>query len=181
MLSRFFILRPKFAFVISIVLTLIGLISIKTMPVSEYPDITPPMINVIAIYPGASAETIEEIVAKPIEAEINGAEGMLYMNGRAANDGTYMLQITFDIGTNLDLAQVDIQNRVTRASRSLPRIVNDFGVMVNKAAPDFLKAIAVVSPNGTFDQQYVNYWTEINLIEDLQKIGGVSDVITPFN
>ncbi|WP_295893810.1 efflux RND transporter permease subunit [uncultured Vibrio sp.] len=177
MLSRFFILRPKFAFVISIVLTLIGLISIKTMPVSEYPDITPPMINVIAIYPGASAETIEEIVAKPIEAEINGAEGMLYMNGRAANDGTYMLQITFDIGTNLDLAQVDIQNRVTRASRSLPRIVNDFGVMVNKAAPDFLKAIAVVSPNGTFDQQYVNNWTEINLIEDLQKIDGVSDAV----
>lgn len=177
MLSRFFILRPKFAFVISIVLTLIGLISIKTMPISEYPDITPPMINVIAVYPGASADTIEEIVAKPIEAEINGAENMLYMSGRSANDGTYMLQITFEIGTNLDLAQVDIQNRVNNAAKSLPRIVNDFGIRVNKAAPDFLKAVAVVSPQGTYDVQYLNNWTELNIIEKLTQIDGVSDAI----
>ncbi|WP_087026149.1 efflux RND transporter permease subunit [Thaumasiovibrio subtropicus] len=177
MLSRFFINRPKFAFVISIVLTLVGMISIKTMPVSEYPDITPPMINVIAIYPGASAETISEIVAKPIEAEVNGVENMMYMSGRAANDGTYMLQITFEIGTDLDQAQVNVQNRVTRAQMSLPQIVNQFGVRVNKAAPDFLMAIATTSPNGTYDAAYLNNWTDINIIEGMTRIDGVSDSV----
>ncbi|KKD58795.1 RND transporter [Grimontia sp. AD028] len=177
MLSKFFISRPKFAFVISIVMMLVGLISIKTMPVSEYPDITPPMINVIAVYPGASAETIEEVVAKPIEAEINGVDNMLYMSGRAANDGTYMLQVTFEIGTDLDQAQVMVQNRVATASRSLPDIVNQFGVRVNKAAPDFLMAVAVSSPNGTFDETFLNNWTEINLIDELTRIGGVSEAV----
>ncbi|MGC9461482.1 efflux RND transporter permease subunit, partial [Vibrio genomosp. F10] len=160
MLSRFFIFRPKFAFVISIVLTLIGAIAIKLMPISEYPEITPPVINVVALYPGASAETIEQVIAAPIEKEVNGVDKMLYMDSRAANDGTYILKVTFEIGTDPDMAQVNVQNRVAAALSALPPIVNNLGVRVKKASSDTLMAIAIHSPNGSYDRQYLDNWID---------------------
>ncbi|PMH37537.1 RND transporter [Vibrio sp. 10N.286.49.B3] len=176
MLSRFFIFRPKFALVISIVLTLIGAIAIKLMPVSEYPDITPPVINVVALYPGASAETIEQIIATPIEKEVNGVDNMLYMDSRSANDGTYILKVTFDIGTDPDMAQVNVQNRVAAALSALPPIVNNLGVRVKKASSDTLMAIAIHSPEGTYDRQYLDNWMALSLADSLSRVEGVGDL-----
>ncbi|KOE87236.1 RND transporter [Vibrio alginolyticus] len=176
MLSRFFIFRPKFALVISIVLTLIGAIAIKLMPISEYPSITPPVINVVALYPGASAETIEQVIAAPIEKEVNGVDKMLYMDSRAANDGTYILKVTFEIGTDPDMAQVNVQNRVASALSALPPIVNNLGVRVKKAASDTLMAIAIHSPEGTYDRQYLDNWMSMNLADRLSRVAGVGDM-----
>ena len=175
MLSRFFIHRPKFAFVISIVLALIGAVAIKLMPVSDYPEITPPVINVVAMYPGASAETIENVVGAAIEAEVNGVDDMLYMDSRAANDGSYRLQVTFNIGTDPDMAQVNVQNRVSAALPLLPAVVNNMGVRVFKASSDTLMALAVYSPNETYDETHLNSWVEINLQDRLTRIPGVGD------
>ncbi|GAA4893709.1 efflux RND transporter permease subunit [Ferrimonas pelagia] len=176
MLARFFINRPKFAFVISIVLALLGAIAIKLMPISEYPRIAPPVINVVAIYPGASAQTIEEVVASTIENEVNGVDNMLYMDSRAANDGTYRLQVVFEIGTDPDMAQVNVQNRVSTALRTLPPIVNEMGVRVRKASTDTLMAISLYSPNQTYDELYLNNWTEINLLDQISRLNGVGDI-----
>ncbi|GAL20149.1 RND efflux system inner membrane transporter CmeB [Vibrio maritimus] len=175
MLSKFFIYRPKFAFVISIVLALIGAVAIKMMPVSDYPDITPPVINVVAVYPGASAETIESVVGAAIEAEVNGVDDMLYMDSRAANDGSYRLQVTFNIGTDPDMAQVNVQNRVSAALPLLPAVVNSMGVQVFKASSDTLMALAVHSPNDTYSETHLNTWVEINLQDRLARIPGVGD------
>lgn len=175
MFSKFFIYRPKFAFVISIVLVLIGAVAIKMMPVSDYPDITPPVINVVAVYPGASAETIESVVGAAIEAEVNGVDDMLYMDSRAANDGSYRLQVTFNIGTDPDMAQVNVQNRVSAALPLLPSVVNSMGVQVFKASSDTLMALAVHSPNDTYSETHLNTWVEINLQDRLARIPGVGD------
>lgn len=175
MLSRFFILRPKFALVISLVLTIIGSIAIKMMPVAEYPELTPPVVQVLAIYPGASAETIDRVVAAPIEKEVNGVENMLYMDSRSANDGSYMLRVTFDIGTDPDMAQVNVQNRVSAALSSLPPIVNTLGVRVKKSSSDLLLGIAIHSPNGTYDRQYLDNWMDSYLIDRLTRVPGVGD------
>ncbi|MGL6259524.1 efflux RND transporter permease subunit [Vibrio sp. WXL210] len=175
MLSKFFIYRPKFAFVISIVLALIGAVAIKLMPVSDYPDITPPVINVVAMYPGASAETIESVVGAAIEAEVNGVDDMLYMDSRSANDGSYRLQVTFNIGTDPDMAQVNVQNRVSAALPLLPGVVNNMGVRVFKASSDTLMALAIHSPEGTYSETHLNTWVEINLQDRLARIPGVGD------
>ncbi|MGR5222456.1 efflux RND transporter permease subunit [Vibrio parahaemolyticus] len=175
MLSQFFINRPKFAFVISIILAFLGSIAIKQMPVSDYPDITPPVINVVAVYPGASAETIETVVGSAIEAEVNGVDDMLYMDSRSSNDGSYRLQVTFNIGTDPDMAQVNVQNRVSAALSSLPSVVNEMGVRVFKASSDTLMALAVYSPNNTFDETHLNTWVEVNLQDRLARIPGVGD------
>ncbi|WP_087022730.1 efflux RND transporter permease subunit [Thaumasiovibrio subtropicus] len=175
MLSRFFIHRPKFAFVIAIVMALIGAIAIKMMPVSDYPDITPPVINVIAVYPGADAETIEGVVASAIESEVNGVDGMLYMDSRSANDGSYRLQVTFEIGTDADMAQVNVQNRIAAALPALPAIVNNMGVRVFQASSDILLALAVYSPEETYTETHINSWVELNLLDRLVRIPGVGE------
>lgn len=121
MLSRFFIQRPKFALVISIILTLAGAMSLLVLPVSEYPEISPPSVNVTAYYTGASAEVVEQAIADPIETSVNGVEDMIYMSSKSANDGSYSLNVTFDIGTDPDMAQVNVQNRVTQIESKLPQ------------------------------------------------------------
>jgi len=128
MFSRFFIERPIFASVISIVIVIAGLVTLGTLPITQYPEITPPTVQVSAIYPGANARVVAETVAAPIEQEVNGVEGMIYMSSRSANNGSYTLTVTFEIGTNLDMAQVLVQNRVKLAEPNLPEGAKRQGV-----------------------------------------------------
>ncbi|WP_028025094.1 efflux RND transporter permease subunit [Enterovibrio calviensis] len=174
MLSQFFISRPKFAFVISIFLTLIGLIAIKTMPISEYPSITPPQVRVVAFMPGASAETVKEVIGNPIETEVNGVEGMVYMQSRSSNDGRYFLNITFENGIDADMAMVNVSNRVATAENLLPFEVRARGVRIRKASPDDLMAIAFYSPQGTMDELALNSWVEANFMERLARVPGLA-------
>ncbi len=132
MLARFFIDRPVFAWVISIVIVLIGLMAVISLPIAQYPDITPPTIQVACVYPGANAQVVADTVAAPIEQQINGVENMMYMSSQSNNDGSYSLTITFKLGVNLDTAQVLVQNRVSQAVPMLPDVVKQTGVTVKK-------------------------------------------------
>ncbi len=174
MLSKFFINRPKFAFVISIFLTLIGLIAIKTMPISEYPSITPPQVRVVAFMPGASAETVKEVIGNPIESEVNGVDGMVYMQSRSSNDGRYFLNITFENGIDADMAMVNVSNRVATAENMLPFEVRARGVRIRKASPDDLMAISFYSPEGTMGELELNSWVEANFMDRLSRVPGLA-------
>src|SRR5216684_9421175 len=138
MLARFFIDRPVLAWVISIVIVLIGAIAAGLLPIAQYPEITPPTVRVSAVYPGANAKVVADTVAATIEQQVNGVENMLYMSSQSSNDGTYSLDITFELGTNIDLAQVLVQNRVAIAQPTLPDVVKAIGVTVKKRSPDIL-------------------------------------------
>ncbi|WP_159654602.1 efflux RND transporter permease subunit [Vibrio atypicus] len=179
MLSQFFINRPKFAFVISIFLTLIGLIAIKTMPIAEYPSVTPPQVRVVAFMPGASAETVKEVIGNPIEEEVNGVDGMVYMQSRSTNDGRYFLNITFENGIDSDMAMVNVSNRVAVAENMLPFEVRARGIRIRKAAPDDLLAVAFYSQNGSMSELELNSWVEANFMERIARISGLatSDLI----
>lgn len=174
MLSKFFINRPKFAFVISIFLTLIGIIAIKTMPISEYPSITPPQVRVVAFMPGASAETVKEVIGNPIETQVNGVDGMVYMQSRSSNDGRYFLNITFENGIDPDMAMVNVSNRVATAENSLPFEVRARGVVIRKASPDDLMAIAFFAPDGSVDELTLNSWVEANFMERIARVPGLA-------
>lgn len=172
---QFFIRRPKFAFVISIVITLMGLLALVVMPIDQYPDISAPKVVVRANYPGASADTVRDTVASPIESEVNGAEGMVYMSSKAASDGSYTLTVTFEIGTDPDLAQVDIQNRVALAEPSLPEEVRRRGVRVRKRNPDILMVVNLLSPNGEFDGVFLSNYASLNIEAELGRLPGVGE------
>ncbi|AIW15618.1 efflux RND transporter permease subunit [Vibrio tubiashii] len=174
MLSKFFILRPKFAFVISIFLTLIGLIAIKTMPIAEYPSVTPPQVRVVATMPGASAQTVKEVIGTPIEQEINGVDGMVYMQSRSTNDGRYFLNITFDNATDSDMAMVNVSNRVAAAENMLPFDVRARGINIRKATPDDLIAIAFYSEDQSMSELELNSWVEANFMERIARIPGLA-------
>ncbi|MDF2154602.1 efflux RND transporter permease subunit [Vibrio sp. CAU 1672] len=174
MLSKFFINRPKFAFVISIFLTLIGLIAIKTMPVAEYPSVTPPQVRVVANLPGASAETVKEVIGNPIEEEVNGVDGMVYMQSRSTNDGRYFLNITFENGIDSDMAMVNVSNRVAVAENMLPFEVRARGIRIRKATPDDLLAVAFYSENQSMSELELNSWVEANFMERIARISGVA-------
>ncbi|MCU0895555.1 MAG: efflux RND transporter permease subunit, partial [Rhodospirillales bacterium] len=176
MFSHFFVDRPKFAFVISIVITLAGLISLATLPIDQYPDITPPVVQVTASYPGANAGVIEETVAQPIEEEVNGVDNMLYMASQSANDGTYNLQVTFEVGTDPDIAQVNVQNRVSLATPRLPEEANRQGISVRKQSTNMLLVINVLSPKGTFDSLFLSNYAAINMTDVLARLPGVGNV-----
>src|SRR5438105_7962100 len=141
MISRFFIDRPIFATVLSVVITLIGLISLYFLPVAQYPRITPPQVIVSISYPGANAQVVADTVAAPIEQQVNGVEGMLYMSSQMGNDGTYSLAVTFDIGTDLKAALVKVQNRVALAMPQLPIEVQSQGITIRKKTPDILMIV----------------------------------------
>ena len=149
MFSQFFIHRPIFASVLSIIITLAGGIAMWTLPVAQYPDIAPPTVEVSASYPGADAKVVADTVAAPIEQQVNGVEGMRYMSSQCTNDGTYTLTITFDLGVDLNMAQVLVQNRVAMAQPILPDLVNRKGVTVKKKSPSVLMIVNLFSPKGT--------------------------------
>ncbi|GAA3911890.1 multidrug efflux RND transporter permease subunit [Litoribacillus peritrichatus] len=175
MFSQFFISRPKFAFVIAIVISLAGLIAMQVLPIAEFPKISPPVIQVTASYPGADAQVVQETVAAPIEEEVNGVEGMLYMSSKSANDGSYTLSVTFEIGTDPDMAQIDVQNRVSRANPKLPSDVVKQGVAVEKKSTDMLLIVNLYSPKETYDGLFLSNFTSINVKNDISRINGISD------
>ena len=176
MLSRFFIDRPIFATVLSVVITLIGGISLLFLPMALYPRITPPGVAVSISYPGASAPVVADTVAAPIEQQVNGIEGMLYMSSQMGNDGTYTLTVTFDIGTDVNSALVMVQNRVALAMPLLPTAVQNQGITIRKKTPDMLMIINFYSPDGRYDDIYLSNFATINIRDELLRVYGVSDI-----
>ncbi|HMB03477.1 MAG TPA: efflux RND transporter permease subunit, partial [Isosphaeraceae bacterium] len=176
MISRFFIDRPIFASVLSIVITLAGGIALFTLPVAQYPQISPPIVQVDCTYPGASAQVVSESVATPIEQQVNGVENMLYMSSQCTNDGAYNLTVTFKHGVDLNMAQVLVQNRVSLAVPLLPDVIKQTGVTVRKRSPDILLAVAINSPEGQYDQLYLSNYALIKIKDQLARLPGVSDV-----
>ena len=176
MISRFFIDRPIFATVLSIVITLAGVISVFTLPLALYPPITPPNVSVDCNYPGASAQVVSETVASPIEQQVNGVEDMMYMSSQCTNDGTYNLTVTFKHGIDLNMAQVLVQNRVALAMPMLPDVIKQTGVSVRKRSPDILLSIAINSPTGKYDQVYLSNYALMHVKDELARLPGVSDV-----
>ncbi|MEE4203629.1 MAG: multidrug efflux RND transporter permease subunit [Halieaceae bacterium] len=176
MFSAFFIERPKFAMVVAIVLTLAGAIASYLLPIAEYPPIAPPSISVNAVYPGASADVLEQTVAAPIEDALNGVEDMLYMSSSSANDGTYRLTITFKVGSDADMALVRVQNRVKLVEPSLPAEVSAAGLSIQEQSPDILKLVSFTSPDGSLDYKFISNYVKINVQSALARIDGVSKV-----
>ena len=175
-LSRFFIDRPIFAAVIAVIITIIGAISYVFLPVSQYPEVVPPTVTVNAIYPGASAETVADTVANPIEQEINGVEGMLYLSSQSTGDGRVTITVTFKQGTDLDAAQVLVQNRVAIATPRLPEEVQRLGIVTRKSSPDFLLIVNLISPNGSLDREYISNYAQTRIKDRLARLDGVADV-----
>src|SRR6185295_991582 len=175
--SHFFVDRPIFAAVISIILTLVGFISFRALPVTEYPEIAPPTVVVSATFAGASAEVIAQTVAAPIEQEINGVDNMLYVVSQSTGNGALSISVVFRPGTNIDQAQVLVQNRVSVALPRLPEAVQRIGVTVRKNSPDLMLVIHLISPDGSLDQQYISNYATINIKDVITRIDGVGDTI----
>jgi multidrug efflux pump subunit AcrB len=173
--SHFFIERPVFASVLSIVITLAGAVAAINLPVAQYPPITPPSIVVTCTYPGADARVVADSVAAPIEQQVNGVEDMMYMVSQSNNDGSYTLTVTFKPGVNLNFAQVLVQNRVNLALPLLPDVVKQTGVLTRKRNPDILQVIAVYSPHGTYDAIYLSNFTTIQIKDEIARVDGVGD------
>ena len=175
-LSKFFIDRPIFAAVLSVLIFLAGLLSIRALPISEYPEVVPPTVVVRAQYPGASPRVIAETVATPIEEQINGVEGMLYMSSQATTDGVMTLNVTFRLGTDPDKAQQLVQNRVSQAEPRLPEEVRRLGVTTVKSSPDLTMVVHITSPNGRYDMTYLRNYAVLNVKDRLARIDGVGQV-----
>ncbi|ANE49853.1 efflux RND transporter permease subunit [Flavisolibacter tropicus] len=175
-MSEFFIRRPIFAMVLSIFMVLLGLMALRGIPVSQYPEITPPMVQVNASYTGANSVNMEQTVATPIEQQVNGVERMLYMRSVNANDGTTRLEVSFEVGTNLDNANMLTQNRVSQASPFLPPEVTALGVTTKKSLTFPLMLVSLSSPNSTYDSKFLNNYGFINVVDELKRINGVGDV-----
>ncbi len=175
-LSHFFIARPIFAAVVAMVITIVGAIGYSGLGVNQLPDITSPTITVTAQYPGASAQTVSDTVAAPIEQEINGVDGMIYMASQSTSDGSLSVTVTFEVGTDIDRAQVLVQNRVSAAERRLPDEVRRNGLTVRKRSPDLLLAIHLISPDKTYDQVYISNFGLLNVRDRLMRLYGVADV-----
>ncbi|MFN2267803.1 MAG: efflux RND transporter permease subunit [Desulfonatronovibrio sp.] len=176
MFYKFFIDRPIFAAVLSIIVTLAGVMILSSLPVAQYPEITPPTVNVSATYPGASADVVEQSVASIIEEQLTGLEGMDSMSSTSSNNGNYSLTITFEVGQDLDMATVDVQNRVSIAEPKLPDMVKRMGVTVSKQSTDMLAAINLISPNNTYDALFLLNYAKINMVDTLARVPGVGNV-----
>ncbi len=176
MFARFFVDRPIFATVLSLVIVIIGLVALARLPIAQYPEVAPPTVSVTASYPGADARTVASTVAFPIEQEVNGVERMLYMQSKSTNDGQMTLDVTFELGTNLDIAQVLVQNRVAVAQAKLPEEVKRIGVTTKKKSPSILLVVNLISPDGRYDQVYLSNFATIVVKDDLARVKGVGDV-----
>jgi len=174
--SRFFVDKPIFAAVLSIIVFVAGLISIFKLPVSEYPEVVPPSVVVRAVYPGANPKVIAETVAAPLEEQINGVENMLYMSSQNTSDGALMLTVTFKIGTDVDKAETAVQNRVQRALPRLPEEVRQIGVTTVKSSPNLTMVVHLLSPNGRYDDLYLRNYGVLNVKDQLARIPGMGDV-----
>jgi hydrophobe/amphiphile efflux-1 (HAE1) family protein len=176
MLSKFFINRPIFATVLAIIMIIIGLVAVKTLPVAQFPNITPPTVMVTATYPGADARTVAETVGVPIEEQVNGVEGMMYMSSNSSSDGTYNLTITFETGTDIDIAAVKVQNRVSMAEPTLPTAVKQQGVSVMSRSSDIVLFVALQADNDMYDALYLSNYAQLNLVDELSRVKGVGEV-----
>jgi hydrophobe/amphiphile efflux-1 (HAE1) family protein len=175
--SRFFIDRPIFATVLSVILTIVGVIAYLRLPVAEYPEIAPPTVNITATYPGASAQVVADTVATPIEQEVNGVDDMLYIKSESTADGRVSIDVVFRPGTDIDQAQVLVQNRIAVAEARLPEEVRRLGVVVRKASPDLMMVIHMTSPDSSRDQQYVSNYATLYVKDVLTRIDGVGNVL----
>src|SRR5699024_9725226 len=173
MFSRFFIERPIFASVLSIIIVLAGLMALLTLPVEQYPEITPPNIQVSAVYPGSSAEDVADAVAAPLEQAINGVDNMLYMTSTASDAGTLAINVSFEIGTDPDQAQIDVNNRVQGALSKLPSSVREQGVTVESRSSSILLVGTMFSPNGRYDKIFISNYALVNVLDALKRIDGV--------
>lgn len=175
MFSRFFIARPIFAVVLSVLIVLAGAAAIRSLPIAQFPDITPPTVTISATYPGASAEVLTQTVAAPIEEQVNGVENMLYMNSSSSSNGQTSITVTFEIGTDIDQAVVNVGNRVRQAEPRLPQEVRRLGVPVQKRVSNFLQIVSIQSPDERYDNVYLSNYTSLNIIDELKRIPGVGD------
>ncbi len=174
---RFFIDRPIFAIVLSILMVIAGTVAFFQLPLSEYPAVTPPTVQVTASYPGANPKVIAETVAAPLEQAITGVEGMLYMSSQSATDGRMILTVTFKQGTDADMAQIQVQNRVSRALPRLPEEVQRQGVVTQKTSPDILMVVHLLSPDKRYDPLYISNYAYLQVRDELSRIPGISDVL----
>ena len=175
-MAEFFIRRPIVAMVISIITVIVGLISLSRLPISEYPNVSPTLIQATTTYRGAAAEAVMESVATPIESKVNGVDKLLYIQSYNSNDGKMTLNVTFDVGTDVDIMQVNTQNRVGQAEAQLPEAVKREGVVVNRSSPDILLAIGLSSPKGTYDGVFLGNYADLNLVDQIKRVPGVGDV-----
>src|SRR5687768_17951014 len=176
MFSRFFIDRPIFAVVISLFIALGGLAAMRVLPIAQYPEIAPPQVLVRAVYPGASAQVLEQTVAAPLENAINGVEDMLYMSSTSTSNGQVQIQVTFEIGTDVDRAALNVNNRVKQAEPRLPLEVRRQGVTVEKGSSAFLQVIAFYSPDGTRDDLFISNYVTLNVLDRLNRVPGTTNV-----
>src|SRR5579864_1255373 len=176
MISKFFIERPVLANVLAILMVVVGLVSLYRLPVAQYPDVVPPTVQVTTHYPGASARTVVDTVALPIEEQVNGVEDMLYMQSYSGADGSYNLTVTFNIGTDLNFAQVLVQNRVSSALASLPQAVQVQGVTVQKRSTAILEIVTLTSPDASYDSLYLSNYASIRLKDEVARLPGVGSV-----
>ena len=172
-MSRFFIDRPIFAWVLSIVIVISGLACVASLPIAQYPPIVPPTIQVTVSYPGASAQTVSDAVGQPIEAQVNGVEGMIYMSSTCTNNGQYTLTVSFEVGTDIHTALMLVQTRVQLAQPQLPASVQKQGVNVKMQSPNILLAVNMISPDGRFDPLYLSNYAQINIFDELSRVKGV--------